>query len=256
MQLLLFLLPILEPIRRAGWRFCSYATPKCAILTGLSLLFGLFLVVNTSPDYQQGDTIRIMFIHVPAAWMALFGFAMLAMASFFSLTRKHLLAELCARAIAPIGACFTFIALVTGSLWGKPIWGAFWVWDARLTSTLILFFLYLGYMAIWKAIENPAIAAKIAAIFAMAGAINIPVVKFSVDWWHTLHQPSSTLRADGPALHISFLIPLLVMAFAFFCYFLTVFLLRLRAELLLRKIQILERQYGQNTKEMPSGTGK
>ena len=211
--------------------------------TGLSLLLilaGLYLAFFVAPaDYQQGQSVRIMFIHVPAAWMALFCYTFLAAASAAGLIWKHPLADIAAKSTAPIGALFTFAALVTGSLWGKPMWGTWWVWDARLTSVLILLFLYLGYMALWQAIDDPVKAAKAAAILALVGFVNVPIIKFSVDWWNTLHQPASVLRFDGPTIHASMLWPLVVMALGFKAYFVAVLLLRIRTELNRRRGRIL-----------------
>ena len=155
---------------------------------------------SAPPDYQQGEAYRIMFVHVPAAWMALMVYAMMAVASAVGLVWRHPLAEIAARAAAPIGAAFTAIALVTGSLWGKPMWGTFWVWDARLTSVLILFFLYLGYIALHDAFDDPSRGARAASILCLVGSVNLPIIKFSVDWWNTLHQPACILRAGGPAI--------------------------------------------------------
>ena len=164
-------------------------------------VLGLYLaLIVAPPDYQQGQAYRIMFVHVPAAWMALMVYAMMAVASLIAVVWRHPLAEVAARAAAPIGAAFTAIALVTGSLWGKPMWGTFWVWDARLTSVLILLFLYLGYIALHDAFDDPARGARAASILCLVGSVNLPIIKFSVDWWNTLHQPSSILRAQGPAI--------------------------------------------------------
>ena len=171
--------------------------------------------------------------------MALFCYSFLAVASAVALIWKHPLADLAAKASAPIGASFTLLALVTGSLWGKPMWGSWWVWDARLTSVLILLFLYLGYMALWQAIEDNQKAAKAAAVLALVGAVNVPIIKFSVDWWNTLHQPASVMRLDGPSIHPSMLWPLLIMGLAFMIYFVTLLLARIRMELNLRKIRVL-----------------
>ena len=210
-------------------------------LAGVLLVVGLYLALVEAPaDYQQGDTVRIMFVHVPSAWMAMFCYSFLAVASVIALIWKNPLADLAAKASAPIGAGFTFLALVTGSLWGKPMWGTWWVWDARLTSVLILFFLYLGYMALWQAIEDGQKAAKAAAVLALVGAVNVPIIKFSVDWWNTLHQPASVLRMDGPAIHPSMLWPLLIMALAFKAYFVALLLVRMRMELNLRRIRALQ----------------
>ncbi len=201
---------------------------------------GLYLaLVVAPPDYQQGEAYRIMFVHVPAAWMALMVYAMMAGASIASLVWRHPLAEVAGRAAAPIGAAFTAIALVTGSLWGKPMWGTFWVWDARLTSVLILLFLYLGYIALYEAFDDPSRGARAAAILCLVGSVNLPIIKFSVDWWNTLHQPASILRPGGPAIDSSMLWPLLVMFLAFLCYFVAVHILRTRAELTQRKTRNL-----------------
>jgi len=202
--------------------------------------FGLYqALVVAPPDYQQGEAYRIMFVHVPAAWMALMVYAMMAVASIVSIVWRHPLAEIAARAAAPIGAVFTAIALITGSVWGKPMWGTYWVWDARLTSVLILFFLYVGYVALHDAFDDPARGAKAAAILCLVGTVNLPIIKFSVEWWNTLHQPASIMRADGPAIHPSMLTPLLVMWGAYMCLFIAVHILRTRAELTDRKIRNL-----------------
>ena len=222
-------------------RLAGRIQPWAEGLAGVLLVVGLYLALVEAPaDYQQGDTVRIMFVHVPSAWMAMFCYSFLAVASAIALIWKHPLADLAAKASAPIGAGFTFLALVTGSLWGKPMWGTWWVWDARLTSVLILFFLYLGYMALWQAIEDGQKAAKAAAVLALVGAVNVPIIKFSVDWWNTLHQPASVLRMDGPAIHPSMLWPLLIMALAFKAYFVALLLVRMRMELNLRRIRALQ----------------
>ena len=204
------------------------------------MLLGLYLALLVAPpDYQQGEAYRIMFVHVPAAWMALMVYAMMAAASVASLVWRHPLAEVAARAAAPIGACFTAVALVSGSIWGQPMWGTWWVWDARLTSVLILFFLYLGYIALHDAFDEPSRGARAAAILCLVGSVNLPIIKFSVDWWNTLHQPASILRVGGPAIHASMLWPLLAMFGAFLCYFVAVHILRTRAELTARRIRNL-----------------
>lgn len=215
--------------------------PWCAGITVLTLAPGLYLgLFQAPPDYQQGESVRIMYIHVPSAWMALFAYSVMAAASAVSLIWKHLLADLVARSAAPLGAGFTLIALVTGSLWGKPMWGTWWVWDARLTSVLILFFLYLGHIALSNAFDDVGRGAKAAAILALVGFVNVPIIKFSVEWWNTLHQPASVLRLDGPSIHPSMLWPLLLMAVAFNFYFFTLLLLRIRSEIAARKIHALE----------------
>jgi heme exporter protein C len=201
-----------------------------------ALYFALFA---SPPDYQQGETVRIMYIHVPAAWMALFVYTAIVIASAVGLIWKHPLAHLAAQAAAPIGACFTFLCLLTGSLWGKPMWGAWWVWDARLTSVLVLFFLYLGFLALNAAFDDPSRGEKSAAVLALVGFVNVPIIKFSVDWWNTLHQPASVVKMSGPAIHASMLVPLLTMATGFTLYFLAVLLVRMRALILARRVRAL-----------------
>ncbi len=221
-------------------RMSAALLPWTAALTLVLMATGFYLALAGSPaDYQQGESVRIMYVHVPAAWMALFCYASLAAASAVAIIWKHLLADLVAKATAPVGACFTFLALVTGSLWGKPMWGTWWVWDARLTSVLILFFLYLGYMALRGAFDSPARGAKAAAILALVGFVNVPIIKFSVDWWNTLHQPASVFKMDGPAIHPSMLAPLLVMALAYTVFYLWVLMLRVRGEIAASKIRAI-----------------
>lgn len=225
--------------------FLGYANRILPWLTGLTAItvaVGLYMAFFVSPpDYQQGETVRIMFIHVPFAWGAMAGYMVIAISALGTLVWRHPLADVSARAAAPIGAAFTLVALATGSIWGKPMWGAWWVWDARLTSFLILFFLYLGLIALWQAIEEPARAARAAAILALVGAINIPIIKFSVDWWNTLHQPASVFRAGGSAIHSDILVPLLVMAFAVTLLFLTLHIMAMRNEILRRRIRTMIR---------------
>lgn len=185
-------------------------------LSLLCLLAGLYLGLIKAPiDYEQGNSYRIIYIHVPAAWMSMFVYLMMAIASAVFLVWRLKLADLVARASAPIGASFTFIALATGSIWGKPTWGTWWVWDARLTSELVLLFLYIGYMALRSAIEHPTTAARAASLLAIVGVVNLPIIHFSVEWWHTLHQPASITKFDTPSIHISMLIPLLLMVASF-----------------------------------------
>ncbi len=222
-------------------RIASAIFPWTVMLSIVLLAAGLYLGLFVSPeDYQQGDTVRIMFIHVPAAWMALSVYTMMAISSAVGLIWKHPVADLSAKAAAPIGASFTFLALVTGALWGQPMWGTYWVWDARLTSVLILFFLYLGYMAIWEAFDDRSKAAKAAAILVLVGVINVPIIKFSVDWWNTLHQPASVATMDGPKIHSSILTPLLVMGAAYMSLFVTLFIIRVKSEILGRRLRMLQ----------------
>jgi len=214
-------------------RFANTLLPWCAGLTGVLIAVGLYLAFFVAPpDYQQGESVRIMYVHVPSAWMALFIYVSIAAASAVALIWRHPLADLAAKASAPIGAGFTFLALLTGALWGKPMWGTWWVWDARLTSVLVLFFLYVGHMAIMNAFEDPVRGFRAAAVLALVGFINVPIIHFSVEWWSTLHQPSSVLRMGGPAIHPSMLWPLLTMALGFKFYYVTLLLLRVKSELL------------------------
>ncbi len=222
-------------------RFSGAVLPWLTGATVILFVVGLYLTFFVAPpDYQQGETVRIMFIHVPCAWLAMMGYSFIAVSSIVSLIWRHPLADVSAKTAAPIGACFTLLALVTGSLWGKPMWGTYWVWDARLTSVLVLFFLYLGLMALWQAIEEPSRAGRTTAILAIVGFINVPIIKFSVDWWSTLHQPASVIRLDGPTIHSSMLTPLIVMAIAFTCLFFVLHLMAMRAEILRRRIQAMQ----------------
>ena len=221
-------------------KLADLVLPWVAGLAMLSLLGGLGLGLFVSPpDYQQGESVRIMYVHVPSAWVGIGAYTMLATASALFLIWKFPLANIVARAAAPIGASFTLLTLATGSLWGKPTWGTWWVWDARLTSVLILFFLYLGYIALQNAFDDRGRSAKAAAILALVGFVNVPIIKGSVEWWHTLHQPASVLRMDGPTIHISMLTPLLLMALSFTAIFVVLLLLRVKSALLAQKIRVL-----------------
>jgi heme exporter protein C len=188
-------------------------------------------LVVAPPDYQQGDTVRIMYVHVPAAWWALSVYLFVALASAVALVWRHPLAQVAAREAAPIGAAFTFVCLSSGSLWGRPMWGTWWVWDARLTSVLILFFLYLGYIALANAFEDPSRGGRAGSVLALVGVVNLPIIKFSVDWWNTLHQPASVMRLGGPTIAFSMLAPLLVMATGFGLLFIALLMLRMRSAL-------------------------
>jgi heme exporter protein C len=206
----------------------------------LIIAYGLYLAFfSAPPDYQQGQTVKIMFIHVPAAWLAMGTYLIVAISSFGLLVFRHPLADVSAKAAVPLGAAFTFMALATGALWGRPMWGAYWVWDARLTSVLILFFLYLGLMALRSSLDDEALASKLTAILALVGVVLLPVIKFSVDWWNTLHQPASVLKIGGPAIHSSILMPLLVMAAGFFLAFIAMHLMAMRNEILRRRVKAL-----------------
>ena len=222
-------------------RLANAVLPAVWIITAVLLAIGLWLGLAAAPaDYQQGETVRIMFVHVPAAWLALMVYTIMATASIMAIVFRHPLADVAAKTAAPLGAAFCFLALATGSLWGKPMWGAWWVWDARLTSMFVLVLLYLGYMAIWQAIEDPHRAAPIARIVAIVGFINIPVIKFSVDWWNSLHQPASVLKLGGPSIHPSILWPLLVMAVAYMALFLALHLTAIRGEIAARRLRQLQ----------------
>ena len=226
-------------------RVSQIALPWLAIVTVLLLAAGLVLaLIVAPPDYQQGESVRIMFVHVPAAWMAMCAYTSLAAASAAALIWRHPLAEIAAEETAPLGATFTGLCLVSGSLWGQPMWGTWWAWDARMTSVLVLFFLYLGYMALLHAFDDPTRGRRAAAILALVGFVNVPIIKFSVDWWNTLHQPASVLRMGGPAIDPSILLPLLVMGLAFTLLFVTLLVVRMRAALIERKIRVLDTAAG------------
>lgn len=210
-------------------------------VAAIGLSAGLYLAFFMAPpDYQQGETVRIMFIHVPSAWLAMFGYALMASAALGTLVWRHPLADVAAKSIAPIGAAFTFLALVTGSLWGKPMWGTYWVWDARLTSVLVLFLMYLGLIALWRAADDPGRAARVAAVLILVGAVNLPIIKFSVDWWNTLHQPASVFRVGGPTIDASMLWPLLVMALALTVLFLALSIMAMRNEIMRRRVRTMQ----------------
>ena len=221
-------------------RLSSKILPWLAATTVLCLAVGLYLTFFVAPaDYQQGEAVRIMFIHVPAAWISTFAYGMMAVSALGTLVWRHPLADAAQKAAAPLGAVFTFICLVTGSLWGKPMWGTYWVWDARLTSVLVLFIIYLGLVALWQTIEEPGRAARAAAILTLVGVINIPIIKFSVNWWNTLHQPASVFRVGGPTIDPSMLWPLLIMAVGFTLLFLTLHTAAIRTEILRRRVRRL-----------------
>lgn len=214
--------------------------PWCGGLAAVALALGVYLaLVASPPDYQQGESVRIMYVHVPSAWMAMAGYASMAGAALAGLVWRNTLAGLYVKAAAPVGAAFTGLCLVTGSLWGRPMWGAWWVWDARLTSVLILFFLYLGYLALVHAFDDPERGLRSGNLLVLVGAVNLPVIRFSVDWWNTLHQPASLLRLDGPAIDPAMLVPLLTMAAGFALSFAALVLVRLKAEILGRRIEAM-----------------
>src|ERR1700685_642802 len=196
-------------------RFLGLANRVIPWLGGLTVIvfaFGLNLAMGAPDDYQQGATVKIMFLHVPSAWLGMLAWGVMSIAALGTLVWRHPLADVAAKAAAPIGAAFAFMCLVTGSLWGRPMWGTYWVWDARLASVLVLFLLYLGVIAVWRTVEEPSRAARAAAILTLVGALDLPIIKFSVDWWNTLHQPASVFRFGGPTIDPSILIPLFIMA--------------------------------------------
>ena len=219
--------------------FSQWAAPLLALAGAALIGAGLYLGLTAPDDYQQGDSVRIMFIHVPAAWMAMATYACLGGASFFFLVFRHALADAAARAVAPLGAAFTLLALVTGSLWGRPMWGAWWVWDARLTSVLVLFLLFVGYIALRASIDDEAKGGRAGAILALVGLVNLPVVKFSVDWWNTLHQGESIFRAGGPTLAAVYLLPLALTGLGYTAAFGALWLTRTRAEVWRRRAAAL-----------------
>ena len=218
-------------------RYVNTLSPWIGFLSICFLIIGpWFSIFNSPPDYQQGETVRIMYIHVPSAWMAMLIYSSIAVSSVIGLIYGHLVAYIFAKAVAPIGAVFTLICLITGSLWGKPMWGTWWVWDARLTSVFILFFFYIGFIIFSKSFNDPTKGDKISSILAIIGFINIPIIKFSVDFWNTLHQPASISKLGAPSIHPDMLVPLMLMFLSFFLIFLYIFSLRFVAELNLRRI--------------------
>lgn len=226
-------------------RLSDTILPWLAGLTAVLLAFGLTQALFISPaDYQQGDTVRIMYVHVPSAWMSMMIYSIMAAASASYLVWKHPLADVVARVSAPLGAGFTAVTLVTGSLWGKPMWGTWWVWDARLTSVLILFFLYVGYIALSDNYGHQERGKKICAVMALVGFVNIPIIRFSVEWWNTLHQPASLIRAGGVAIDGSMLVPLLSMGLGFTLLYIVLLMVRVKTALLEQKIRRI--QFGRN----------
>jgi heme exporter protein C len=223
-------------------RFLSFANRVVPWLGGLTVVcfaFGIDQAMISPDDYQQGATVKIMFLHVPAAWLGMLGWGVMSAAALGTLVWRHPLADVAAKAAAPIGAAFALLCLVTGSLWGRPEWGTYWVWDARLTSELVLFLLYLAVIALWRTVEDPSRAARAAAILTLVGAIDLPIIKFSVDWWNTLHQGASVFRAGGSTIYPTILIPLLIMAVAFTLLFVTLHIAAMRNEILRRRVRTL-----------------
>ena len=213
--------------------------PTFAIVAAALLAIGFYLGFRAPPDYQMGETVRIMFVHVPSAWLSLGIYTFMAIAALGTLVWRHPLADVAQQAAAPIGAAFCLICLITGSLWGRPTWGTFWEWDGRLTSVLVLFIIYLGILALWRAFDEPLAAARAVAIITLVGFINIPIVKFSVDWWSTMHQPASVFRLGGPTIHPAYLAPLLICALGFGLLFGALLLAAMRNEILRRRVRTL-----------------
>jgi heme exporter protein C len=241
-----------EAVSKAGrWvdlanptRFVNFAGIVLPWLVGITLLVlatGLWMSFQAPDDYQQGSTVKIMFIHVPFAWLSMMCYTIMSVSALGTLVWRHPLADVSAKAAAPIGAAFTALALITGSLWGKPMWGTWWVWDARLTSVFVLFLMYLGIIALTRAMDDPAKSSKATAILTLVGFINIPIIKFSVDWWNTLHQPASVIRMGGSTIHPSLLWPLLVMAFGFTLLFFTLHIMAMRNEIWRRRVVAMRR---------------
>jgi heme exporter protein C len=224
-------------------RFLSFVNrvlPWLAAATVILFVVGLYRAANAPDDYQQGATVKIMFLHVPSAWLGMMGWGLMSLAALGTLVWRHPLADVVGKAIAPIGAAFTLLCLVTGSLWGRPAWGTYWVWDARLTSMLLLLLLYLGVIALYATADDPARGARGAAILSLVGAVNLPIIKFSVDWWNTLHQGESIFRSGGSTIDASILWPLAIMTLAFTLLFLLLLLAAMRNEILRRRVRAMQ----------------
>jgi heme exporter protein C len=220
-------------------RTANLAIPWLGAATAIVFAFAIYRAMLAPDDYQQGATVKIMFLHVPSAWLGMLCWGLMTIAALGTLVWRHPLADVAAKAAAPLGAAFTLLCLVTGSLWGRPEWGTYWVWDARLTSELILFLLYLGVIALWRTVEDASRAARAVAILTLVGAIDLPIIKFSVDWWNTLHQGASVFRLGGSTIDPTILIPLLLMAVAFTLLFVTLLLAAMRNEILRRRVRTL-----------------
>jgi heme exporter protein C len=231
----------LADLANPSWflRFANRTIPWLSGLTVLVFAFGVDQVMIAPNDYQQGATVKIMFLHVPSAWLSMLCWGVMTVAALGTLVWRHPLADVTAKAAAPIGAAFTLLCLITGSLWGRPEWGTYWVWDARLTSELILFLLYLGVIALWRTVDDPSRAARAVAILTLVGAVDLPIIKFSVDWWNTLHQGASVFRAGGSTIYPTILVPLFIMAAAFTLLFMTLLLAAMRNEILRRRVRTL-----------------
>jgi heme exporter protein C len=220
-------------------RAANLLIPWLGGATVIVFAFAIYRAMLAPDDYQQGSTVKIMFLHVPSAWLGMLCWGLMTVAALGTLVWRHPLADVTAKAAAPLGTAFTLLCLVTGSLWGRPEWGTYWVWDARLTSELILFLLYLGVIALWRTVEDASRAARAVAILTLVGAVDLPIIKFSVDWWNTLHQGASVFRLDGSTIDPTILIPLLLMAAAFTLLFVTLLLAAMRNEILRRRVRTL-----------------
>lgn len=217
-------------------KLSNYLIPVSLVLGGLCFFLGLLFALWLSPeDYQQGHAVRLMYVHVPAAWMSLLIYVFMAGNAFFSLVYKHVLADVYIEMSASLGALFTFICLITGAIWGKPMWGTWWVWDARLTSVLILFIIYVSYIQMIHFFDNKRQGLFVGNVLILFGTVMLPIIKYSVDWWYTLHQPASVFRLGGPRLPLEMLIPLFLMLGGFICYFILMFSLKVRTVLMQRK---------------------
>jgi heme exporter protein C len=237
------LIDLANPTRFLG--LVRRVLPWLIAATVVAFAVGLTMAMNAPDDYQQGATVKIMFLHVPAAWLAMLCWALMSVAALGTLVWRHPLADVAGKAAAPIGAALTFMCLVTGSLWGRPMWGTYWVWDARLTSVLVLFLLYLGVLALYWTAEDPNRGARAAAVLVLVGAINLPIIKFSVDWWNTLHQGESIFRAGGSEIDPTILRPLFAMAIAFLLLFVTLHLAAMRNEILRRRVRTMQMMQAQ-----------
>jgi heme exporter protein C len=213
--------------------------PWLALGTLIAFAIGINRLYLAPDDYQQGATVKIMFIHVPSAWLGMFAWGVMSAAAFGTLVWRHPLADVAVKTAAPIGAAFTLICLLTGSLWGRPMWGTYWVWDARLTSVLVLFLMYLGVIALWRAIDDPTRAARATAVLTLVGTMNLPIIKFSVDWWNTLHQGASVFRLGSSTIHPTILVPLIVMLIAFTLLFVALQLAGMRNEIMRRRLRTM-----------------
>lgn len=238
-------------------RVSARLLPWLAGASACVLAAGLYSALVLAPaDYQQGETVRIMFIHVPAAWLGLFLYTLMAASALGTLVWRHPLADVSQKAAAPIGAAFTLLCLITGAVWGKPMWGTYWVWDARLTSMLVLLLIYLGILALWNTLDEPVRAGRTVAIMTLVGFVNIPIVKFSVDWWSSLHQPASVFRLGGPTIHASLLWPLVICALGFTLLAVTLHMVAMRTEILRRRVRTLTILKVERLDRLASGEGR